>query len=264
MPVDRRGCLKVLAGGLATGAVRAGPPSRAGARIRAVAFDAFAIFDPRPIQALARALFPGRGDELGQAWRARQFEYQWLRALSGRYVDFRRTTEDALVFAAGALGLELSREHRTRLMGSYLGLKAWPDVEPTLKGLKREGFRLALLSNATPEILRAGVENSGLRDAFDHLLSTDRLKTYKPDPRAYQMGVDAFAQDRSEIAFVAFAGWDAAGAKWFGYTTYWANRMASPEECLGVTPDATGRDLTGLAAFLRARGPSASKGEPTS
>jgi 2-haloacid dehalogenase len=219
MLVDRRGCLKVLTGGLATGVARGGPPSRAGSGIRAVAFDAFAVFDPRPIQALARALFPGRGDELGQAWRARQFEYQWLRALSGRYADFRRTTEDALVFAARSLGLELSPDHRARLMGSYRALKAWPDVEPVLGELRRGGLRLALLSNTTPEILREGIENSGLQGAFDHVLSTDRLKTYKPDPRTYRMGVDAFALDRSEISFVAFAGWDAAGAGWFGFPT---------------------------------------------
>jgi 2-haloacid dehalogenase len=76
------------------------------------------------------------------------------------------------------------------------------------------------------------------------------------------MGVDALALDRSEIAYVAFAGWDAAGAKWFGYTTYWANRTMSPEECLGAAPDGAGRDLTGLAAFLGARVAGPSKGEP--
>jgi 2-haloacid dehalogenase len=262
MALDRRACLKAMAGSFAAEVINPEPTARSGARIRAVAFDAFAIFDPRPIQALARALFPDRGEELTRVWRARQFEYQWLRALSGRYADFRQTTEDALAFAARTLAIDLTREQRERLMGSYLELKAWPDVEPALKELKRDGFRLALLSNATSEILRAGIENSGLRWAFDQVLSTDRLKTYKPDPRAYQMGVDALGVEREEIAYVAFAGWDAAGSKWFGYPTYWANRTMSPEEGLGAAPDATGRDLTGLAAFLRASVPGISKREP--
>lgn len=258
MTLDRRTCLKAMAGGLATEVVSAEATARPGARIRAIAFDAFAVFDPRPIQALARATFPERGDELIKVWRARQFEYQWLRALGGRYADFRQTTEDALDFAARTLGIDLPRARRDRLMGSYLELRAWPDVEPVLKELKREGLRLAFLSNATPEILNAGIANSGLRWAFDQVLSTDRIRTYKPDPRAYQMGVDAFGLAREEIAFVAFAGWDAAGARWFGYPTYWANRTMSAEEGLGAAPDGTGRDLTGLAAFLRARGPGTS------
>ncbi len=50
-------------------------------------------------------------------------------------------------------------------------------------------------------------------DVFEHLLSTDRVSTYKPDGRAYQMGVDAFRLQRSEILFAA---WGAAGAKQFG------------------------------------------------
>jgi 2-haloacid dehalogenase len=147
-------------------------------------------------------------------------------------------------------------------MGSNLGLKAWPDVEPALGALRREGVGLALLSNATPGILGVCLVNWGLRWAFDRVLSTDQLKTFKPDPRADQNGVDAFARDRREIAWVAFAGWDAAGAKWFGYPTYWANRMMAPAECLGAAPNATGRDLSGLAGFLRAGAPGRSKGEP--
>jgi 2-haloacid dehalogenase len=60
-------------------------------RYRAVAFDAFPVFDPRPIAALAETVFPGRGAALNDLWRTRQFEYQWLRALSGRYADFSRS-----------------------------------------------------------------------------------------------------------------------------------------------------------------------------
>ena len=55
---------------------------------------------------------------------------------------------------------------------------------------------------------------------FEQVLSSDRAKTYKPDPRAYQLGVDALQVKREEILFVAFAGWDAAGAKLFGYPTF--------------------------------------------
>jgi 2-haloacid dehalogenase len=49
---------------------------------------AFPIFDPRPVFVLAEQLFPGRGVELSNALHARQFEFQWFRALSGRYADF--------------------------------------------------------------------------------------------------------------------------------------------------------------------------------
>ena len=82
--------------------------------------DAFAIFDPRPVFALAEQLFPGRGTELSNAWRTRQFEYQWLRALSRSYADFRQATEDALMFSTEMLKLDLTPEKRDQLMDAYL------------------------------------------------------------------------------------------------------------------------------------------------
>ncbi len=221
-------------------------------KIKGIAFDAFPIFDPRPVFALAEQLFPGKGAELSNAWRTRQFEYQWLRALSNHYADFWQATEDALVFSCEMLKLDLTPDKRKQLMDAYLELKAWPDAVPALQALKSAGFRLAFLSNATPKILDACIKNSGLVGVVEHVLSTDKIKTYKPDPRAYQMAIDEFNLKREEILFVPFAGWDAAGAKSFGYTTFWVNRLNLPVEQLGVVPDAIGRNLVDLVNFANA------------
>jgi 2-haloacid dehalogenase len=220
--------------------------------IRAVAFDAFAIFDPRPIAALAERLFPGRGRELTDAWRTRQFEYQWLRLVSGRYVDFWHVTADALSFAADLLRLPITERARRQLMEAYLALTAWPDVEPALLRLRQAGLRSAILSNATRMILHAGVTTAGLDGVFEHVLSTDAQRTYKPDPRAYRQAQKAFRLEVDEILFVPSAGWDAAGAKSFGYRTFWVNRMGLPAERLDLAADEAGRDLEALADFLGA------------
>ena len=253
MPLNRRNFLNLAAAGIATGflASNAQAHSAASRKIKAVAFDAFPILDPRPIFALAEQLFPGRGAELSNTWRARQFEYQWLRALSGHYADFWQTTTDALIFSSKVLNLELTPDKRVQLMAAHLDLKAWPDVPPALQLLKRAGFRLAFLSNTNPIILDAGIGNSGLQGIFEHVLSTDKIKTYKPDPHAYQMAIDAFGLKREEILFVPFAGWDAAGAKSFGYTTFWVNRLNLPTEELGVAPDSAGQNLAELVAFMK-------------
>jgi 2-haloacid dehalogenase len=200
--------------------------------------------------ALAEQLFPGHGGELGNAWRTRQFEYQWLRALSGRYANFERTTEDALVFAARLLRLELTQEKRRQLTAAYRDLKAWPDAARALGTLRRAGVRLAFLSNATRAMLFAGIRNSGLEGMFEHVLSTDAIRSYKPDPRAYRMAIDAFQLGAEEIGFVAFAGWDAAGAKSFGYRTFWVNRLDLPPEELGTAADGVGATLDDLLAFV--------------
>ncbi len=100
-------------------------------------------------------------------------------------------------------------------------------------------------------MLETGIRTAGLSGLFEQVLSTDLVRAYKPDPKAYRMGVEAFWLRPDEIVFAAFAGWDAAGARSFGYPTFWVNRLGLPAEELGVTADASGATLTDLVAFVR-------------
>jgi 2-haloacid dehalogenase len=180
-------------------------------RIKAVLFDAFPIFDPRPVFANVLERFPERGAELNNLWRTRQFEYTWLRSMSHRYRDFHDITEDALVFAAKSLKIDITTRQRKEIMEGYLHLNAWDDVTKAIDSLRATNIRVGFLSNFTPAMLHAAISNSKLEGVFEHVLSTDAAKTYKPDPRAYQMGLDALRLKRDEILFAAYAGWDAFG-----------------------------------------------------
>ena len=99
-------------------------------------------------------------------------------------------------------------------------------------------------------MLAANIKSAGLDGMFEHVLSTDQARTYKPDPRGYQLAIDALKLKREEILFAAFAGWDAAGAKLFGYPTFWVNRLRLPMEELDAVPDASGDNLSQLVQFL--------------
>ena len=233
----------------ANAAVSPGP----GTKIGAIAFDGFAVFDPRPIGAIAEAVFPGRGADVMALWRARQFEYTWLRTLTASYVNFWQVTQEALAFACASLKLELGAADRDRLMQAHLQLKPWPDVPPVLQQLHTQGIRMAFLSNFTASMLDANIQGAGLGAFFDARLSTDRVAAFKPDPRSYQMAVDHFALPREAIAFVAFAGWDAAGARRFGFPVYWTNRLGQPAEELGAMAELTSAGLGSLPAFVMAR-----------
>lgn len=252
MLLNRRKFVTLTAAGAAAAMTTMPTANAAPLKIKAVAFDGFPIIDPRPVFARVEEMFPGKGQELSSAWRTRQFEYTWLRTMGGHYVDFWQVTEESLVFAAKMLKIDLSADQRGQLMQSYLGLKAWPDVAPALQQLKAAGIRMAFLTNVTNAMLDAVIRNSGLEGIFESHLSTDKVRVFKPDPRAYQMGVDAFGLKKEEIAFAAFAGWDVAGAKWFGYPTFWVNRLNLPVEELGVAPDGIGSGLGDLVKFVLA------------
>jgi 2-haloacid dehalogenase len=254
MLTSRRDLLTLVSGAAVAGlaAPLLGTELAPARRFSAVAFDAFPILDPRPVAVLAEEVAPGRGAELMTAWRTRQFEYTWLRTLSGTYCDFLSVTEDALVFAARSLRLDLAADARDRLVKAHLTLKAWPDAREALTALRAAGVRMAFLSNFTAAMLDAGVRNSGLEGFFGPHLTTDRVRAFKPDPRAYRMATDGFGLPAPEILFAAFAGWDAAGAKAYGLPTFWVNRLSAPAEELGVRADASGSGLAELVRYVLA------------
>jgi len=252
--VNRRAFLNAAALGTAASLARGNAVRTSGTRNRivAVAFDGFAIFDPRPVGAVAEALFPGKGADLMSIWRTRQFEYSWLRTLTGNYVNFLQVTRDALTFACASLQLELRAASRARLLQAFLQLQPWPDARMTLQRLHAAGVRMAFLSNFTAEMLDANIEASGIGEFFEARLSTDRVAAFKPDPRSYQMAVDHFGLPREAIAFVAFGGWDAAGASRFGFPVYWSNRLSQPPEELGAAGARVETGLDSLPAFVAA------------
>jgi len=145
---------------------------------------------------------------------------------------------------------ELTPDDKRRLLDAYLHLTPWPDTADALRRLKESGIRVITLANFSPTMLRSNADNAGLIGFFDALISTDANHTYKPDPRAYRLGMDRLHLAKQDILFAAFGGWDAAGAKSFGYTTFWVNRFNQPVEELGIRPDQTSIDLAGLLDFV--------------
>lgn len=250
---DRRGFLRLAAGGLVStplSAISRTVTLPAQVRPKAIAFDALAVFDPRSILKSTSQLFPKEGAELSREWRVCQFEYTWLRNSMNRYADFWQVTHEALTKAGNKVNLHLTEVHQSQLMEMFRQLEPWPDAGPVLLQLRNAGIRVCLLSDFTESMLRSCVEHAGLNGIFEHLLSCDRVREFKPSPRAYQMGVDAFGLNREEILFVAFAGWDAIGAKSFGYPSYWANRMMAPPEQLGAIPDYVSVNLKDVVPYI--------------
>ena len=182
-------------------------------RFKAVAFDYFVLFNPDSVVPEVERVFPGKGRELTNLWRTRQFEYCWLRSLTDRYVDFFAVTGDALVYATNAMKLELTAEDKRRLLDAYLHLTPWPDTAAALRRLKDLGVRVITVANFSPTMLDSNAAAAGLLGFFEALVSTDANHTYKPDPRAYRLAMEQLHLARHEILFAAFGGWDAAGAK---------------------------------------------------
>jgi len=80
-------------------------------------------------------------------------------------------------------------------------------------------------------------QDSGLDGVFHHIISTDRIRSFKPDPRAYQLGPDILGLHKQEIVFVA-SRVGCCGCQVVWIPNVLNNRLHSVPEQLGATPDA--------------------------
>ena len=217
--------------------------------MKALVFDAYGtLFDVLSVTSLCELLFPGRGTALAVMWRSKQLQYSLLRSLMERYADFWLVTQDALVYATKALGLELDAEKSDRLMDAYRTLHVFPDVKPGLERLKANGLRLAILSNGAPEMLRSATTSAGIGNLLDEIISVDDVKVYKPSPRVYQLAAQRLRVTTGDIAFVSSNGWDVAGATSARLRAFWIQRtVAEPPEELGYHAACIVHAITDLA-----------------
>jgi len=223
--------------------------------IKACVFDAYGtLFDVHSAVGAHSVRLGEQADAISATWRSKQLEYTWLRSLMGRHADFWQVTGEALDFALERHGIDIqTATHsglRDALMQAYLKLSPYPEVTSTLAALRQRGFRMAILSNGSPVMLEAAVENAGLRATFEAVLSVESVGVYKPDPRVYQLAVEQLALPREHILFLSSNGWDVSGAKSYGFHTFWGNRAGAPSERLGNEPDAILDNLTVLPQML--------------
>jgi 2-haloacid dehalogenase len=219
--------------------------------LRAAVFDAYGtLFDVASAAAAARDALGDRWQAIAALWRTKQLEYTWLRSLMGRHADFAQVTADALDFALEATGGG-DAALRARLLGLYETLSAYPDARPALEALRARGLRTAILSNGSPAMLAAATRSARLDALLEAVLSVEEVGVFKPHPSVYEIAVRRLGLAPSEILFVSSNGWDAHGAKAFGFRVAWCRRAPQPAERLPTPPlDAVVASLAELPALL--------------
>jgi 2-haloacid dehalogenase len=220
--------------------------------IRACVFDAYGtLFDYASAALGCRDVLGDRIGPLTALWRDKQLQYSWLRALQGRHTDFWQVTGDALDFALETLGLD-DPQLRARLMDLYRTLDVFPEVPAMLQRLRAAGLKTGILSNGSPDMLDTAVNNAGIGDLLDAVLSVESVGVYKPHPKVYQLAVDRLAIPARAILFQSSNAWDAYAASAFGMRVVWCNRYGQRPERLPGKPDHEIASLAELPAMLGA------------
>jgi 2-haloacid dehalogenase len=220
--------------------------------IHACVFDAYGtLFDYASAAAAARDVLGDGWERLAALWRDKQLQYTWLRAALSRHADFWQVTGDALDFALETLAIE-DGVLRQRLMDLYLRLETFPEVPEVLTRLKAAGMMTAILSNGTPGMLQAAVDNARIGGLLDHVLSVEEVGVFKPGPKVYRLAVERLGLAPQAISFQSSNAWDAHAASAFGMRVVWCNRYGQRRERLPGAPDREVRTLADLPAIVGA------------
>jgi 2-haloacid dehalogenase len=182
-----------------------------------------------------------------QAWFG-QFLTSWLTAtVTGVYRDFGTIGGAALEMIAERQGVDLSDEDKQQILGGMQHLPPHPEVEENLGRLRDAGLRLAALTNSTQQVADAQIDNSGLREYFEQVLSADAVRRLKPAPEPYRMAAESLGVDIGQVRLVAAHAWDVAGAMCAGCAAAFVARPGMVLNPLFERPDVVGSDLREVA-----------------
>ena len=214
-------------------------------KTKAVVFDAYGtLFDVNSAAEKCKDKIGVKWETFANFWRTTQLEYTWLRSLMKRHKNFWDVTEDSLDKSMKVFNI--NKNMKNELLSLYKILSPYPEVKGVLEDLKKKNFKLAILSNGTPDLLNELVESNKLNNLFDDLFSIEEVKIYKPDPRVYELPIQKYKIKSHEITFLSANTWDVSGGGNFGYNSIWVNRHNSVFDILDFQPKNEINNLTQL------------------
>ena len=191
--------------------------------IKAIIFDAYGtLFDVNSAAEKCKEKIGDKWESFANYWRMTQLEYTWLRSLMERHKDFWQITNDSLDKSMKFFNIESSM--KDELLDLYKVLSTFPEVKNTLIKLKEKNYKLAILSNGTPQLLSDLVKSNDLENMFDDIFSIEEVGIYKPSPKVYDLPVVKYKIQKNEIMFLSANTWDISGAGNYGYNPVWVNR----------------------------------------
>ena len=191
--------------------------------IKAIIFDAYGtLFDVNSAAEKCKNKIGEKWEPFANYWRTTQLEYTWLRSLMGRHQDFWKVTEQSLDKSMKVF--RVAKSIKNELLDLYKVLSTFPEVKETLKKLKEKKYKLAILSNGTPSLLKELVSGNNLENIFDDVMSVEEVKKYKPHPDVYNLPIKKYQIEKNQFVYLSANTWDVSAAGNFGFNSVWVNR----------------------------------------
>jgi 2-haloacid dehalogenase len=194
---------------------------------RWLTFDCFGtLIDWRHgIRTTGELLFPGRGEDFLRSYITVEAEVE----TEGSFRRYRAVLTEAVRRVAQRLSLELKPDDATALVSTIPYWPAFADVGPALTELRREGWRLALLTNCDRDII--ALTQRRLPVSFDAVVTAEDVAAYKPSPAHFLLFKSTFGASADAWIHVAQSYFhDIRPASELGIRRIWVNRQGESDD----------------------------------
>lgn len=207
-----------------------------GAQTRWVTFDCFGTLVDWQ-SGFAAALAPYAGAQTGEIVRA-YHENERAVESEPRHRSYKQVMSTALGRAAAARGVPADALDTQALERAWGTLPIFADTEPMLAELRRNGWRLAVLTNCDDDLFE--ITHRRFRRPFDLFVTAERIRAYKP-ARWHFLAFERLTRvTRRQWVHVACSWYhDIAPARALGVNTVWLDR------------EQTGADVAGASSRVR-------------
>ncbi len=166
---------------------------------------------------------------------------------------FRDLAGEALGRALAELGLDVRPGDAQTLTGAIGRMPPFPEVVPTLRALKGEGFRLCIISNTDDDLIAGNVAQLG--GAIDRVVTAEQAGAYKPSPQIFAHAHRALGVTGDAVVHVcASPHLDLVATRALGLRDVWIDRGTGRRPADGHRPAAVLPTLDGLPGLFRDAG----------
>lgn len=183
-------------------------------------------------------------------WFGQFIQLAFVTIITDTYQPFGKIGSAAFDMIAEKYSVTVAESEKMALLGMIAQLPPHPEVAAALIKLKEHGFQMATLTNSTYEVAERQLQNAGINQYFDKILSVDSVKKLKPAKETYEMAAKEFGVETSDLCLVAAHAWDISGALNAGCSAAFVARDGMVLDPLSPTPAIVGPTLTEIADWL--------------
>ncbi|GAC1308109.1 MAG: haloacid dehalogenase type II [Vulcanimicrobiaceae bacterium] len=182
-----------------------------------------------------------------RVWFAQMLQLAMGATIIGSYAEFGEIARASLDMTARKRGVALDEERKRRILSGMSALPAHGDVAEGLRRLRDAGLRLAVLTNSAPHVVRAQLEHAHLEGFFEHVLSVDAVRRFKPAPETYAYAAQTLGVEPANLMLVAAHDWDVAGAMHAGLRAAFVSRHGTALNALEAVPEIVAPSVRAVA-----------------